>query len=486
MPNYEEYLKELDYQYNNTEELINNRINGLESKIKELKLLVSNFKESERQLLIDVKNADKAIKDKNTIVKSQKELIEKYEKKLKENNALIDDLQNEINELNKFSEKLESDNKISIEKLNGSNRNALEKFENKIQKLKKESETLRIDLDNSNEKLSEAHYEIQGLSKQLEVNEKKNSDLSKKLDALKQQKESIDFKLKEFENFKKSDKKLAEVIIEKDQLINDKQELETKFDSLSNEKSKLDKRISNLNKFKEDAERVSSKLDLERKTTDDLRRKLNHGSDVSKSELSEIVAEKDEIEKSLNDLRKTNKNLSKKLSAKSSSKWIFRISIIILLLLSGYLGYYSMESDRDVQYWFGSYIDAKSENEETFKFFNSMGNKSLMADIRFYNTSEKEAGLSFKSNKVKYIRPKVKIFSLVERHIKLKYISYSPSGKVDITSVEKDFRIQKGVNSFDFPSRWGYADYGKWTKGDYKYVFYLDGDIVAEKSLNIY
>jgi chromosome segregation ATPase len=140
MPQYEEYLKKLDYSYNNAKEVYDNKIKGLNKNIKDrdnkiqvrensindctnrISQLEFELTQSQR----DNKNAQSSIREKEGSLTTQESKIKHLEQRINNESSVNTNLKNEIikleddlsNEKRKFQEEFVSKGKLNEEQVN--------------------------------------------------------------------------------------------------------------------------------------------------------------------------------------------------------------------------------------------------------------------------------------------------------------------------------------------------------------------------------
>ncbi len=442
MPNYEDYLKSLDYKYNNAEEIINNRIAGLEKNIEELTQNVNRLTDSEKRLKTDIENADKSIKEKNQIIKGQKETIDNLEDKRQYNEKEIKNLNNKIITLDKNLLQLQTDSEQNTNK---------QKLE--ISRLLSEQSILQNENNDLNNQLIEAKKNYDSLFKDIGKTSDSANELQQQIKQLQSEKEK--------------------------------------------ERIKLNKKILKLNKTKAELEQklVDSKNGYSSKEFNKLKEEKDYLFQRNINLTDELRKNKKQYEKELN-----SKNVEL-LSYKSNIKpilWILGIACVGFL--SGMI--YSIseknswkrisEYDSYRYYMLDNLIEKFSENTNTHH---------IIGEIDFYNSHTETYDTIFKNSEITFIKPRIKEFySLKKEKIEISYKRIEPSGWVakfngDLKDGVKDsyyifdsincYARQKKTNIHIGNSVWGKEKVGNWSIGKYEFKIYLNGSYLKSGYLTV-
>jgi hypothetical protein len=109
---------------------------------------------------------------------------------------------------------------------------------------------------------------------------------------------------------------------------------------------------------------------------------------------------------------------------------------------------------------------------------------------------EFQNGDRFLQSDISYISPKIILVSNSSSAVELSYRKKMPDGNFGIINgpetkikeqglVYENFYLSRGVNSISFSFGTGYKIPGKWTRGRYDYIFYIDGVEVCTQSLTV-
>ncbi|MBN1971348.1 MAG: hypothetical protein JXR48_17775 [Candidatus Delongbacteria bacterium] len=490
MPEYNDYIEYLDYKYNNAEEVIENRLASLETTINDLTIILENYEIDTLNLKESIKKSNISNEEKeNKIKKLEKELSQLKKEKieiLNRNKALLTEItiiNKDLNNLDQANSKLNS----TFLELKGK----LEKSENicteqvkiikRLEESKSKLEQVINTIENKNETiLKELDYKSV-IIKELDQT---NSDLNSRLTEFKEEIKTI-----------KSDSKQKQTLISKTEEI-----IRSKIKDIEKEREKVGNLINENNANISTLKALEVMLD---KAYEDNKKKNNL--------INEQVNSITNLKNTNNDIVNQKSMIKDELSA-SIKKLEFRTNTIIglciiiffFILILGNLATINQKLEEDVSYN-DSKIERIKENKEKLdqkiNLLNSQiysykteiseltksNNRSYLLDkIEFEETTKNKQSKSFKTENIKYLKPVLNIISLGFKEIEINYITYSPSGAVIIRSDKKKFKIYKGNNKLEFSISYGGKEYGYWTKGTYRYVFYADDKIIAEENLKIY
>lgn len=471
MPNYEDYLKSLDYKYNNAEEIINNRIAGLEKNIEELSQNVNRLTNSEKRLKTDIENADKSIKEKNLIIKGQKETIDNLENKRQHNEKEIKNLSNKITTLDRNLVQLKTDGEQNTSK---------QKLE--ISRLLSEQSILQNENNDLNNQLVEAKRNYDKLFKDIGKTSDSANQLQKQINQLQQEKEKRN---KEYHSIKK----------QYDEILKDISSTTNDATYLKNENKELQNKLSRLNKEKRE---LKHKLDDLKNghSSEEFNRLKNEKEEIANKYKAQSKVYKEKEESLNNQVEKEQTTLKNYKSSIKTNLWI--LGIACLCFLGGMIYNVSekeswkssSEYNSDRYYELDDLIDDFSENSTQ---------PYAIGEIDFYNSYTDTYDTIFKNSEVTFVAPRIKnLYSLKSDSIEISYKEYNPSGMIVRHSgglkngikhgnvVFENLYISRSNHSDEIiGSTWGYSENGKWEIGKYRYDIYINDVFVKKAYLTI-